>query len=121
MALAVLLLVLAGGAVTFLLQRDADTAVPEPVTPAEAGPAAAAACAQMQRFEELLAQNASISEVREALRSAERSARRAAQGDATWIALSGGISSVRIAVEANDERVARTGIDVVRTECRRVS
>lgn len=116
---ALLLLVLAGGAVAFLLLRGGDTSAAEPVTPAEAEPAAAAACAQMQRFEELLEENASISEVRDVLRSAERSARRAAQGDATWIALSGGISSVRIAVEANDERVARTGIDVVRTECRR--
>ena len=98
--------------------RD-DAAPQETVTPGQARPAAAAACAHVQRFEELLAENASITEVRDVLREAERSARRAAQGDSTWLALSGGVSSLRIAVEADDERVARTGIDVVRTECRR--
>lgn len=118
MAVAAVLLALAGGAAVFLLLNGTESE-PRPVTQTEAGPAAAAACAQMRHFEELLAQNASISEVRDVLRAAERSARRAAQGDARWLALSGGISSVRIAVEADDERVARTGIDVVRTECRR--
>ena len=102
----------------FLVLRD-DAAQREHVPPAQAGPAAAVACAHVQRFEELLAENAPITQVRDVLREAERSARRAAQGDPTWLALSGGVSSLRIAVEADDERVARTGIDVVRTECRR--
>lgn len=111
---------MAGAVVAYLLLRGDGTVGAPAVTPEEAGAAAATACAQMQRFEELLTQNAPITDVRDTLREAERMARRAAQGDPLWLALSGGISSVRIAVEANDERVARTGIDVVRTECRRV-
>lgn len=99
--------------------RDSGQTPAPAMTAEQAARLAAQACAHMLRVEELVGDNASVEQVRQALRDAERTARRAAQGDATWLALAGGVSSVRLAVEADDERVARTGIDVVRTECRR--
>jgi hypothetical protein len=93
----------------------------QPVTPAEANAAARTACSEATTFEELVARNASVDEVTAALRRAEREADTAARGDAAWIALAGGIKALRLSLSANDGRAARTGIDVVRAECRRTA
>lgn len=92
----------------------------EPVSTAEARAAASRACAEAAGFERLVGRNASIDDVRASLRRAEAQADLAARGDAAWYALAGGIKALRLSLDANDARAARTGIDVVRTECRRL-
>lgn len=94
---------------------------PAPVSVAEASEAAAGACASAARFERLVRDNAPLDKVREALDAAERQAETAARGDATWVALVAGVQSVRVALAADDERAARVGIGVVRSECRRTA
>jgi hypothetical protein len=86
-------------------------------TPAED---AADSCTKAERFERLVEDNASAEQVLEVLGEAERKAASAADRDPVWLALSGGLQSVRIALNADDARAARVGIDVVRAECRRV-
>ena len=116
MAALVAIVAVAAGAVTVLSLREEK---PPPVTPAEARSAAEASCSDIARFEELVAANARLDDVRKALGRAERQAEVAARGDAVWVALAGGVQSVRVALDANDARAARVGIDVVRSECRR--
>lgn len=88
---------------------------------AAARTAAGNACADATDFESLILRNAPVDEVKAVLRRAERQADTAARGDPRWYALSGGLKSIDIALDANDGRAARTGIDVVRTECRHVT
>ena len=113
---------LAAGAATattaVLLARE-PTELP-PVSPAQASAAAQSACTEMTRFEQLVRANAPLDRVRERLGAAERQARTASRGDAAWLALAGGVQSVRLALDADDARAARVGIDVVRSECRRL-
>jgi hypothetical protein len=97
------------------------SSAPQPVTPAQAHAAAVQTCADATTFEQLIERNASIDDVKRVLRRAERESETAARGDAAWYALSGGIKSLRISLDANDGRVARTGIDVVRAECGRLT
>jgi hypothetical protein len=104
--------------VTLLSQREPE---PPPVTAAQARAAAAKACADVTAFERLVERNASITDVKAVLSRAEQEAATAARGDASWYGLSGGLKTLRIALDADDERVARTGINVVRTECRRLA
>ena len=114
-------LVVAGGAATAVVLLAREPARPEPVSAAEAAPAARASCDAMTTFEQLVTANADLDRVRDALGTAERQAERAARGDATYLALAGGVQSVRLALDADDARAARVGIDVVRAECRRLS
>ena len=65
--------------------------------------------------------NRPTDEVLAVLRTAEQRGKDAAAADPTWVALSGGLASVRIGIEGNDGPTARTGIDVVRAECRRTN
>jgi hypothetical protein len=115
-AAAVVLAVVA--AVTVLLARQPTK--PKAVSSSEALVAAQDACAAADELQRLVERNARLDEVRRALRRAEDAADTAARGDARWQALDGGVKSVRIGIEANDERVTRTGITVVRAECRRL-
>jgi hypothetical protein len=105
-------------AAVVLAKHDSE---PPPVTPAEAHAAAVQTCADATTFEQLIQRNASIDDVKAVLRRAERESETAARGDAAWYALSGGIKSLRLSLDANDGRVARTGIDVVRAECSRLT
>ena len=113
-----LVAVATAGAVTWHATRDTRPATP---TPAQARSSAAKACADLADFERLVDRNAGIDEVKAALRRAERESDTAAGGDAAWYGLSGGVKSLRLALDANDGRAARVGIDVVRTECKRVA
>lgn len=107
----VALLALAG---TLLTQQSR----PEvPRDPAAALAAARFACAQVPHFEELVDANASADRVREVLGLAVQGAKDAADRDQRWVALLGGLQSLQVALERDDPRAARVGIDVVRTEC----
>lgn len=117
-AVAVVLALLAAAALLVMLARR-PTPV-DPVSPAQGRAAAARACAEAIRFEGLVSQNAPIDDVLASLGRAEDEADTAARGDSSYLALAGGIKALRIALDANDGRAARTGIDVVRAECRRL-
>ena len=114
-------LVAAGGIGIAAVLPAREPAEPEPVTQAEAVTAARASCDAVADFEQLVEANADIDRVKDALGAAERQAERAARGDALYLALSGGVQSVRLALDADDPRAARVGIDVVRAECRRLA
>jgi len=88
---------------------------------AEPSPAqnAAASCQDAERFQALVADNAPINDVLDVLGDAERKAESAADRDPRWLALAGGLQSIRIALNADDAAAATVGISVVRTECRR--
>jgi len=111
--------VVAAGTLAYLLASSPST--PAPVSAAQATAAAADSCRQLAAFDELVRANAPLDQVNAALKRATDRARTAARGDARWQALAGGTQSLRIALDANDARAARVGIDVVRAECRRSS
>jgi hypothetical protein len=110
-------LVAIGVVVVVLAQHSS---MPAAVSPEQAQDAATKACSEAAAFEALVARNAPIDLVKKALGRAESASDTASRGDSKWVALSGGIKSLRIGLDANDARVARTGIDVVHTECRRL-
>lgn len=110
-ALAVLLAMLATVAVVLVQPRVTRTAADD----------AAASCEDAERFQQLVEKNASVDEVLDALGDAEEKAAKAADRDPVWLALSGGLQSIRIALNADDADAARVGISVVRAECRRLS
>lgn len=87
---------------------------------AEAEREAASACAAARRFEELVAANARLDAVRAELDAALASSERAARSDNRWVPLRSGLQAVDVALRADDARAARTGIGVVRSECRRL-
>ena len=116
---AVVVLVAVAGLVVYLLARRPSE--PADVSPQQARVAADATCAAMTTFEDLVRRNARVDEVREVLERAEKQADRAARGDAVFLGLSGGVKSVRIALDGNDGRAARVGIGVVRAECDRLA
>lgn len=115
---AALVVVLCVVVAVVLLARQPSSA--KAISPEQAGASAREACAAAEQLEQLVARNASLDDVRSALRRAEGAAELAARGDASWQALDGGVKSLRIGIDADDARVTRTGIDVVRAECRRV-
>ncbi len=108
------ILVVGGLLLARTLNRDAA------LTPEQARSAAARACEQVRLVEQLVGANADTDQVFAALEIAEREAGAAAEGDPRWLGLSGGVQSLAIAFRADDPRVARTGIDVVRAECSRL-
>lgn len=115
-ALAIALL----AATAFLVMQARRPTSVAPVSPAEGRAAAVRACSEAIRFEGLVSQNAPIDDVLASLGRAEHDADTAARADPSYLALAGGIKALRIALDANDGRAARTGIDVVRAECRRL-
>ncbi|MEO6204215.1 MAG: hypothetical protein ABIO67_02360 [Mycobacteriales bacterium] len=98
-----------------LLMQQSRPEVPR--DPAVALVAAKVACAQVARFEALVDANASADRVREVLGMAVQGAREAADRDQRWVALLGGLQSLQVALDKDDPRAARVGIDVVRAEC----
>lgn len=112
-----LVAVLAGAGI-YLGARDGANS-PSRMPPPQGDGSASSACRGAAEFERLVKANRSTDEVLAVLRTAEQQGKNAATADPRWIALSGGLSSVRIGIEGNDGPTARTGIDVVRAECRR--
>lgn len=108
---------LAVGAAVYALAGREGT--PSPVSPRQAQAAATESCRSLARFEELVRLNAPVDQVQEVLDAAVRRAEVAARGEPRWLALAGGAQSVQLALDADDARAARVGIDVVRAECRR--
>jgi hypothetical protein len=108
----------AAGAGVYLGLRD-DAQEPTAANPDLGSTEAAAACRNAAQFERLVQANRPTDEVLAVLRKAEQQGKSAAAADPMWVALSGGLSSVRLGIEGNDGPTARTGIDVVRAECRR--
>lgn len=121
MLIALGLVVAAVGTALTVVLLAREPSQPAAVSAVQARAAAERSCAQAARFELLVRENAPLDEVRQALGRAERDAEAAARGDATWVALAGGVQTVRVALDADDERAARVGIDVVRSECRRTT
>lgn len=105
----------AAGAGIVLTSR---TGADPPLDPGQATGAAASACGDLQRFEELVRVNAPAKDVRAVLARAVRSSRLAADSDPVHLSLAGGAQSLQLALEADDARAARVGIDVVRSACR---
>lgn len=103
-----------------VLARQPSSRKPAPVSPAQATAAARSACSATDDLQRLVEQNARLDVVRAALHRAEVAADTAARGDAIWQALDGGVKSLRIGIDADDARATRVGIDVVRSECRRL-
>ncbi len=117
-----LLLVLAAvvvaglAAATYLLAREP---AGQPSVPTEQAQArAVGSCRELAHFDELIRSNASSTEVRAVLDRAVRQARVAAAADPIWLSLAGGAQSLQLALDADDARAARVGIDVVRSACR---
>lgn len=113
-------LVAAAAVGIYLVSRD-DAPATTPANPNLGSTQAAAACRDAAQFEKLVQANRPTDEVLTLLRKAEEQGKSAAAADPMWVALSGGLSSVRLGIEGNDGPTARTGIDVVRTECRRTA
>ena len=118
-ALALLLLAGVVVATVVLARRPSPRAAP--VSPQQALSSARTACAAADELQRLVERNARLDQVRSALHRAEQAAQTAARGDARWQALDGGVKSLRIGIDANDERVTRTGVGVVRAECGRLA
>jgi hypothetical protein len=78
------------------------------------------ACRIVADIERRVVANAAAQSIMADLERAEDLARDAAQADPAWIPLSGGVSALRIAFQEDSARSARTGIDVVRSECRQL-
>ena len=82
------------------------------------GRSAGDACREVQRFLDVVAANGAATQAVQALDRAVAAARQAADADPTWIALSGGAESLRVAVRADDRQAASVGTSVVREQCR---
>lgn len=89
--------------------------------PAAAAVEAARACRLVTDVERRIEADAAGDTILSDLRRAERTARSAAEHDPRWLPLSGGVSALRIGLEHDQPRSARTGIGVVRAECREVT
>src|SRR3954453_5023789 len=100
-AAAVVVAAIAGTAIVLLAGRDSS---PAKVTPQQAEEAARSSCAAAVELERLVGRNAGLDDVRRALRTAETEADTAAHGDTRWLALDGGVKSVRIGIDSNDAR-----------------
>lgn len=110
---------LVAAAVVYLVARDGADDTSSRVPPPPGDDSAVAACRGAAEFERLVQDNRPADEVLAVLRTAEQQGKNAAAADSRWIALAGGLASVRIGIQGNDGPSARTGIDVVRAECRR--
>ncbi len=101
------------GAAGVVLLRPSSGPLPQP----SPGRTAAEACRDVQRFFDVVAANGAAAQALQALDRAVVAARQAAAADPTWIALSGGAESLRVAVRADDRQAASVGTAVVRDQC----
>jgi hypothetical protein len=75
------------------------------------------ACRHMRSLESLVRSNGSADAARKHVRLGEAAARDAAQGDARWVALSGAVMALRVAILEDDPQAAAVGIRSVHAEC----
>lgn len=75
------------------------------------------ACADLNRFDRLVKENARGDAILKALATGRREANAATTQDPRWRSLASGADALDAALRTNDARAARVGIDVVRGQC----